>query len=526
VVLAAPKQDEDTAHPSLGGAMIRRGLILTGGTIHTLDREQAVVRAMMAFNGVVEYAGDDLDLQSMGVQDQRADWLRVLDLAGRAVIPGLVSVGRNLLQEARELGTLDLSRVTKPSELFETLRTSIEGQSPGCWIVARGLCPALAASFPGVRDHLDRVSPRNPLLLHGSRASDAGEDASWAVANSLALRAVVDDPERGLLEAGVVRRDGVPSGRIEGAALERLRGVLPDPAERRREPLLENALRRAVARGITSVLDLGGCETFALLARLHRAGGLPLRVASSILPDELEACLKAGVVSGFGDSFLRRGGLVLAMDTDALFSIPPSARVEHRATRVELARRAASAGFPLWLFAPHADAVAEALDLLDAIATPRPAHLLFGVRGLTERERARLVRCGVHVSFAAVPYHHGEPVPAALGKQGGRVGLSAPPDDRPALIALESLIAHGREHGGSFADDYFELGEALRSNVVEGGRALGLDARLGTLGDGQKADLLVLERDPFLGGDSPRVLATFVAGEARYEIPGWDRRRA
>ncbi|MBL8899674.1 MAG: amidohydrolase family protein [Planctomycetes bacterium] len=503
--------------------MIRRGLILTGGTLHTLEREQAVVRALMAFNGVVEYAGDDLDLQAMGVQDQRSDWLRVLDLSGRAVIPGLVSVGRHLLHEARALGTLDLSHVSKASELFDTLRTSIEGQSPGAWIVARGLAPELAASFPGVRDHLDRLAPKNPLLLHGA---DAEEAERWAVANSLALRAVVDDPERGLRESGVARRDGVPSGRIEGRALERLRGVLPDPAERRREPLLENALRRCVARGITSVLDVGGCETFALLARLHKAGGLPLRVATSILPDELDACRKAGVVAGFGDGFLRRGGMLLAFDSDASFALPASARVEHRATRIELARQAASAGFPLWLFAPHADAVAEALDLLDTIAIPRPAHLLFGVRSLAERERQRLERSGVHVSFAAVPCQGSEPVPAMLASRGGRVGLSAPPDDRPALAALASLLAPGRAMGGGSAAEYFELGEALRANIVEGARALGIDARLGTLGDGQKADLLILDRDPFLGGAMPRVVATFVAGEVRYELPGWERRRA
>jgi predicted amidohydrolase YtcJ len=505
--------------------MIRRGLILTGGTLHTLDREQAVVRALMAFNGVVEYAGDDLDLSAMGVQDQRSDWLRVLDLSGRAAIPGLVSVGRNLLHEARALGTLDLSHVSKPSELFDTLRTSIEGQSPGAWIVARGLAPELAASFPGVRDHLDRLAPKNPLLLHGAAVDAAGAEG-WAVANSLALRAVVDDPERGLRESGVARRDGVPSGRIEGRALERLRGVLPDPSERRREPLLENALRRCVARGITSVLDVGGCETFALLARLHKAGGLPLRVSTSILPDELDACRKAGVVAGFGDSFLRRGGLLLAFDSDAAFALPASASVDHRPTRIELARQAANAGFPLWLFAPHADAVAEALDLLDAVAIPRPAHLLFGVRSLAERERVRLERSGVHVSFAAVPCHGSEPVPASLASRGGRVGLSAPPDDRPALAALAALLSHGRGVGGAFAEDYFELGEALRANVVEGARALGLDARLGTLGDGQKADLLILDRDPFLGGAMPRVVATFVAGEARYELPGWERRRA
>lgn len=505
--------------------MIRRGLILTGGTIHTLDREQPVVRAMMAFNGVVEYAGDDLDLGAMGVQDRRADWLRVLDLSGRAAIPGIVSIGRNLLHEARELGTVDLSHVTKASELFETLRSTVEGQSPGSWIVARGLCPVLAASFPGVRDHLDRLAPRNPMLLHGSRDL-VREDERWAVANSLALRAAVEDPERGLRESGVMRRDGVPNGRIEGQALERLRGVLPDPAERRRAPLLENALRRAVARGLTSLLDVGGCETFSLLARLHRAGGLPLRVCTSILPDELDACLKAGVVSGFGDNFLRRGGLLLAFDSDAAFPMPSSAFVPDRAARLELARRAALAGFPLWLFAPHADAVQEALDLLDALALARPAHLVFGVRSLAERERGRFEKSGVQVSFASVPYHAGAPAPATIAARGGRVGLSAPPDDRLALPALESLITSGREHGGGFADDYFELGEALSANVVEGARALGLDARLGTLGDGQKADLLVFERDPFLGGESPRLLATFVAGEARYEVPGWDRKRA
>jgi predicted amidohydrolase YtcJ len=70
------------------------------------------------------------------------------------------------------------------------------------------------------------------------------------------------------------------------------------------------------------------------------------------------------------------------------------------------------------------------------------------------------------------------------------------------------------------------LEDALWANVIEEHWGLGLDTRLGRLAEGYLADLVILDRDPFRGGQgggSPRILATACDGILRYEVPGWER---
>src|SRR5205814_7578590 len=83
--------------------------------------------------------------------------------------------------------------------------------------------------------------------------------------------------------------------------------------------------------------------------------------------------------------------------------------------------------------------------------------------------------------------------------------------------------------------DAMTAAEALDLGTLGGARALGLDAQVGSLAPGKRADLAVvsLSGSPYLpvedpaaavvfGGSPERVLATFVDGEARYEKGGME----
>jgi len=114
----------------------------------------------------------------------------------------------------------------------------------------------------------------------------------------------------------------------------------------------------------------------------------------------------------------------------------------------------------------------------------------------------------------------------------GTDGVSSTPsydyfDELRAVV----MMARARER----RPDAMTAAEALDLGTLGGARALGLDAQVGSLAPGKRADLAVvsLSGSPYLpvedpaaavvfGGSPERVLATFVDGEARYEKGGME----
>jgi cytosine/adenosine deaminase-related metal-dependent hydrolase len=114
----------------------------------------------------------------------------------------------------------------------------------------------------------------------------------------------------------------------------------------------------------------------------------------------------------------------------------------------------------------------------------------------------------------------------------GTDGVSSTPsydffDELRAVV----MTARARER----RPDALTAVEALELGTIGGARALGLDAEIGSLAPGKKADLAVVSvasspyapvEDPaaavVFGGSPERVLVTLVDGEARYEKGGMD----
>ena len=127
----------------------------------------------------------------------------------------------------------------------------------------------------------------------------------------------------------------------------------------------------------------------------------------------------------------------------------------------------------------------------------------------------------------------------ALLDAGVTVGLGTDsPASTPSFDMFEELraavsLARAREH----RPDALGAHEALGLATLGSAKALGLDAEIGSLELGKRADLTIvsLEGSPFLpwedpaaavvlGGSPDRVTATLVGGEVRYERGGFDWR--
>ncbi len=124
-----------------------------------------------------------------------------------------------------------------------------------------------------------------------------------------------------------------------------------------------------------------------------------------------------------------------------------------------------------------------------------------------------------------------------LRSAGARVGVGTDsPASAPSFDFFEELrtvVLSARARAAR--PDVLFAGEALELGTLGSARALGLDAEIGSLVPGKRADLAVVSlkgsaylpwEDPagavVFGGSPDRVIATYVDGEARYEKGGMD----
>ncbi len=119
---------------------------------------------------------------------------RTIDLAGRAVVPGINDGHQHLLAVGMALGEVDLrpSEVSSLDEVLAAIKAKVDESEPGEWIFGgRYDHFHLDIGRHPFREELDRVSPNNPVFVKRTCGH-------MGVANSRALEAagvVEDSPE-------------------------------------------------------------------------------------------------------------------------------------------------------------------------------------------------------------------------------------------------------------------------------------------------------------------------------------------
>jgi hypothetical protein len=198
-----------------------------------------------------------------------------VDLAGRAVLPGLTDAHVHVEGLGAALESLDLVGATTLDEALRRVRRRARRLKPGEWLLGRGWdqndWPGQA--FPTAAQ-LDRASAGHPVYL-----VRVDGHAAWANTKALTLAGVdagTSDPPGGRL-----MRDA--SGAPTGVLIDRAQGLVsakipaPTPAVRKRR--LAAGLQACARAGLTSVHDAGvGLDAVPLYKELLREKPLPVRV--------------------------------------------------------------------------------------------------------------------------------------------------------------------------------------------------------------------------------------------------------
>jgi len=273
-------------------------LVLTGGVVITLDPARPRATAVAVRDGRIVAVGDEAEVKAFaGAATKR------IDLAGRAVVPGLTDAHVHVEGIGAALENLDLVGAATLDDALRRVGRRARRLKPAEWLLGRGWDQN---DWPGQQfptaSELDRVSAGHPVYL-----TRVDGHAGWANSKALALAgitAATPDPA-----GGRILRDaaGAAAGVLVDRAQALVTAKIPPPTRVVRKRRLAAGLKACARAGLTSVHDAGvGLDAVGLYKELLREKALPVRVYAMLRgPGEFlaqGAALKPEV--GLGDGML------------------------------------------------------------------------------------------------------------------------------------------------------------------------------------------------------------------------------
>src|SRR5437588_12887372 len=134
-------------------------MLLTNGRIYLMDAWDTVVDTLVVRHGRVAFAGRRSEVNVAGAEE-------IVDLGGRAALPGLVDAHGHLMHLARGRLSLDVRGLDSEAATARRVGERAAGVPRGEWIGGRNWDQNLwpGARFPG-KASLDRAAPEHPAAL-------------------------------------------------------------------------------------------------------------------------------------------------------------------------------------------------------------------------------------------------------------------------------------------------------------------------------------------------------------------------
>lgn len=357
-------------------------LLFLNGPVLTVDDANPVAEAVAVVGNRIARVGSAADLR-----DETGPATRVVDLGGRALVPGFNDNHTHPISFGQALRTIDAKPDALPTlaavqQAFRAAAAEPDTVAGG-WLLARGYDDSrLDIRRHPTRHDLDAATGARPALL----TRTCGH---LAVANSAALAlagvtAATEDPAGGQIDRD---EHGEPNGVLRETAMKLIQDLIPKPTRSQMAADLRAAGKAFNQLGITSTAEamLKTSDELAAYQDLRAAGELPMRTCLMMMIDEtLDDLSSLGMRTGFGDAWLRIGPAKLFQDgsgggrTAAMFDDyvnDPGNRgitIYDQAGLDERFTRAHAAGFQLTAHAIGDRAITMILDAFEAALAAHP----------------------------------------------------------------------------------------------------------------------------------------------------------
>lgn len=475
-----------------------------------------------------------------------------LDGEGKVLLPGMIDAHLHVMGVGFGALTLDLSMTRSLAEAQARIAAYAAAHPDRKWIIGRGWNQEVwgLGRFPTAAE-LDAAVADRPVWL-----DRVDGHAGWANSAALAaagVTAATKDPAGGRIER--LLPGAKPAGVLVDTASELVSRAVPPPRPEDRDLALQEAQSRLLARGVTAVADMGtSIEDWQAFRRAGDAGTLRLRIMAYAMGIEaMELIGGPGPSPWLYDDRLRLNGVKLYVDgalgsRGALLKAPyadaPGTRGLAITASVPLRNmmsRAAIDGFQVAVHAIGDAANADVLAAIDELSATYKGDRRWRIEHAQVADPADIARFGQHGTIASMqPVHQtsdrtmaearlgparlaGAYAWKSIAATGARVafGSDAPVEAPEPFVGMAAAIsrtgADGQPFGGWQPQERVGRETAMAGYTVNAAYAGFAEGRFGRISVGQRADLILVDRDPMLATPDElaktQVIETWVGGQ-------------
>ncbi|MCS7061353.1 MAG: amidohydrolase [Anaerolineae bacterium] len=502
-------------------------LILYNANIYTVNPAQPRATALAVANDRILAVGHDAEIRAVQLPNAQH-----VDLEGAFVMPGMIDAHLHLQWSGLEMRRVNVFEAPSVDVVVARVRERARSTPAGRWITGSGWTQDVwrPSRFPTAVE-LDAATSDHLVAL-----SAKSGHAMWV--NSAALQqcgisAQTPDPPGGQ----IVRDEaGNPTGVLLENAMSLITQHIPPPTAEEEEAATVQAMRAMNRFGLTGAHCMdGGAYSLRSLntyQRLRERGHLSVRIVKQIGVEVLETVVELGLRSGFGDAWLRIGGIKIF--ADGALGPHTAAMIEPYENEpdnygistfdpealAETVTRCNQHGLAAVIHAIGDRANHEALNAFEVAATQ-----VSGVSLRNRIEHAQIVHPGDLGRFARLnviasmqPIHAigdmrmaetcwGERCRTAyawrsLAGAGARLafGSDSPVESFNPFLGLHAAITRRRPDGypgteGWYPEQRLTIEAAIEAYTIGAAYAGGMEQEIGSLEAGKLADLIVLSRD-------------------------------
>ena len=483
------------------------------------------------------------------------DWR--IDMGGRTLLPGFIDAHGHVMGLGFGALSLDLSGARSLNEAKAMVAAYVRANPDRKWITGRGWNQEAwgLGRFPTAAD-LDDVAPGHAVWLER-----ADGHAGWA--NSMAMREAGVTPATAAPAGGRIEKAGnAPAGVFVDAAMQLVERAVPQPLPKERDAAFLEAQQKLLANGITAVADMGTTiDDWLSYRRMADIGALRVRIMSYAAGVETASRIggKGPTPWLYGDR-LRMGGVKIYLDgalgsrgavLKAPYADAPNEKGLSFLTDTQLQNQMSRAAMDNFQLAVHAigdKANAQVLDAIQVLSETYNGDRRWRIEHAQVVDPADLKSFGKFGTIASMqPTHQtGDRTmaearlgPARLAgayawksvlDNGGKLAFGSDfPVEKPDAwagwaAAFTRQDANGQPPGGWRPEEAVTREQAWWAFTGGAAYAGFAEQKFGNLAPGQKADFIIVDRDPLAADPmalrAVRVEQTWIGGEKVFDRAG------